>query len=74
MRMKTSILLHDPEGKQWPVKVVPGKDRITLGSGWAAIVYSHGVKEGSVCGLECIPGRGRGKRRVLKVHIFHDSP
>lgn len=72
MGTKDSVLLHDPKGKTWRVKVISMKDgRTILGSGWAALARANGLLEGNVCGLECIIGKGRGKRRVLKVHIFH---
>ncbi|KAJ8637461.1 hypothetical protein MRB53_011728 [Persea americana] len=72
MGTKASVLLHDPKGKTWRVKVISLKDgRTILGAGWAALARANGLLEGNVCGLECIIGKGRGKRRVLKVHIFH---
>ncbi|XP_077219133.1 B3 domain-containing protein Os01g0723500-like isoform X2 [Tasmannia lanceolata] len=65
------IILRDPRGKTWEVKIIVVKinnwSRYTISAGWIAFARGNNLKEGDSCIFELV-----GKRKMC-VHIFRLS-
>lgn len=64
--LKKVIVLWDPLGTPWSVKLAFWKDgRCLLSTGWNDLYKRNGLKEGDVCVMEFVEGG-----TAINVHFF----
>lgn len=63
---KDSIVVRDPRGTAWSVKLSTWRDgRRCLSSGWSHLYRKNNLKEGDACVLEFVQGG-----TAINIHIF----
>ncbi|KAK1560749.1 hypothetical protein Q3G72_030485 [Acer saccharum] len=60
-------VLHNSDGKQWPVRCLHRRHRATFGQGWRGFILDNNLGEGDVCVFEVL----RSRDIVLQVTEFH---
>lgn len=63
LRDRQSMLICDPKGKFWPVKLIHAQDRCEFGSGWRDFWDGNNLEDGDRCIFEFVES-------VIRVHII----